>query len=83
MTADRDRFLKFMTEGKGRETPQGFRHRRKIFWGNRSTSLTTSAEAVKSVTLLFWWHIFLRRMVPQKNEVCVTIFIHGGGTKIF
>jgi hypothetical protein len=38
-----------MTEGKGRETTK-WSALAEIFWGNRSTSLTANAVAVKSVT---------------------------------
>jgi len=56
-----------MTEVKGRETPKGFRHRRKIFWGNRSTSLTANAVAVKSVTpVVLVAHLFEANGAPEE-----------------
>jgi len=56
-----------MTEGKGRETTKWFRHRRKIFWGNRSTSHTASAVSVKSVTpIILVAHLFEANGAPEE-----------------
>jgi len=83
MTADRDRFFCCKARSQGSWNPKV--SRRLKYLGEPFDFANGERRGRKIVWHRLFWvaHYFEANWCPRRMKLCATIFIHGGGTKIF